>query len=324
MDLLNHFKNSLFSISTESFEAFALEVFRFQVSQNPIYASYCHHLGTKVDNIKKLVDIPFLPIEFFKTQAIKTGEWPVVKVFKSSGTTATGRSLHLVEDLQFYHRTSLAHAQAIFGPLKNYRIIALLPSYLEQGDSSLVEMVQHFIANGQTGSGFYLDHQEGLIEFLNSDETPAILVGVTYALLDLAEQNPRVDLSRHIVIQTGGMKGRKKEITTAELLDRLMLAFNSPKIFTEYGMTELLSQAYGSEDALQFPNWARAFARDLNDPFLVQSQGTGILSVIDLANIHSCAFIETKDLVKIDGNGHFEVLGRVDNTDIRGCNLLIQ
>ncbi len=324
MDLLHHFKNSLFSISPASFEAYALEVFRFQVTQNPIYASYCHHLGTKVDNIDKLADIPFLPIEFFKTQAIQTGEWPIQKVFKSSGTTATGRSQHLVEDLQFYHNSSLAHAETIFGSLSKYRIVALLPSYLEQGDSSLVDMVQHFISQGHIGSGFYLDQQDELVGFLNNTETPAILIGVTYALLDLAERHPSADLSRHILIETGGMKGRKKEITPVELHEKLKRAFNYPKIFTEYGMTELMSQAYGEEGLLEFPRWARAFIRDLNDPFAVQSQGTGVLNVIDLANVHSCAFIETKDLVRLHKNGQFEVLGRVDNTDIRGCNLLIQ
>jgi hypothetical protein len=257
MDLLNHFKKSLQDITHESFDTYALQVFRFQAAHNPIYSSYCKHLGTKVANINKLTEIPFLPIEFFKTKDIKTGEWPVQKIFKSSGTTATGRSRHLIEDLPFYHQGSLDHAESIFGSLSGYRIIALLPSYLEQGDSSLIDMVQFFISQGHPESGFYLNQRDGLINFLNDTDIPTILIGVTYALLDLAEQHPISDLSRHILIETGGMKGRRKEITSTDLHEKLKRAFNNPKIFTEYGMTELMSQAYGTTSALQVPRWAK-------------------------------------------------------------------
>jgi len=265
-----------------------------------------------------------LPIEFFKTQEVKAGTWVAQKIFKSSGTTDSGRSRHLIEDLAFYNTCSLLHAESFFGSLKKVPIIALLPSYIEQGDSSLVEMVRYFISHAHPSSGFFLDKADKLIENLAKSDNPSILIGVSYALLDLAERHSGVNLSRHTIVETGGMKGRRKEITSAELHEKLKIAFHHPKIFTEYGMTELLSQAYGKSNSLQFPPWAKPLVRDLNDPFLIKTEGTGILNVIDLANIHSCAFIETKDLVRLDQNGHFEVLGRVDNTDIRGCNLLIQ
>lgn len=324
MDFLTSFKKNLIHISPTNFETNALAALHFQIKENKTYASYNDHLGRKVESMTKITDIPFLPIDFFKSRQIKTGEWVEQKIFRSSGTTETGRSRHFIQDLTFYHDSSLRHAQYIFGTFAHVPILALLPSYLEQGESSLVEMVRHFMTVAHPNSGFYLDMTDSLVEQMIRSESPMLLFGVSYALLDLADRHPHADLSKHIIIETGGMKGRKKEITSAELHKRLKIAFNHPKIFTEYGMTELLSQAYGKPSALQFPPWAKALVRDLNDPFLIKTEGTGILNVIDLANIHSCAFIETKDLVRLNKSGEFEVYGRVDNTDIRGCNLLIQ
>jgi hypothetical protein len=323
MDSFDHFKEKILNVSEKNFEEVALELFAYQATENLIYTTYLNFLGIKPSKITQIESIPFLPIEFFKNHEIKTGTWQAEKVFKSSGTTKTGRSKHHVKNLSLYYQLSLYSASSYFGDLSEFEICGLLPSYQEQGDSSLIEMVNYFSSISLPPSGFYLKHSKELIDLLDNTENTVLLFGVSYALIDLAQQIKTKDWSRHIFIETGGMKGRKKEITREELHSFLGNAFSSQKIHTEYGMTELMSQAYGANGMLQFPNWCKVLLRDLNDPFDLTREGSGGLNVIDLANIYSCAFVETADIGKIHKNQKFEVLGRLDNSDIRGCSLLI-
>lgn len=323
MQTFDHFKEKIKNLSEVNFEEIALELFNYQAKENDVYNAYLRHLNIKPGIISQIRSIPFLPIQFFKYHDIKTETWNVQKVFKSSGTTRTGRSSHSVRDLSFYHQLSFKRASDYFGDLSQLQVCGLLPSYQEQGDSSLIEMVNYFSHYSLSSSGFYLKNTNDLIELLDSSDCTILLFGVSYALIDLAEQVGLKDWSRHIFVETGGMKGRKKEITRHELHHLLKKAFSAKKIHTEYGMTELMSQAYGTDGLLSFPKWAKALVRDLNDPFDLTNEGSGGLNVIDIANIHSCAFIETGDIGKIYEDGKFEVLGRLDNSDIRGCSLLI-
>ncbi len=323
MDSFNHFKEKVHHVNKSGFAELALEMFRFQAANNPIYKSYIEQLHVRPNWVSRLEDIPFLPIQFFKRFQLKTGSWDEVKSFKSSGTTKTGRSEHLMEDLSFYHAGALLTAQEYLGSLSNFEIAALLPSYHDQGDSSLIEMVNHFSTLALPESGFYQHREEELIHKLNNSTNTMLVFGVSYALVDLAEKVQKADWSRHHFVETGGMKGRKKEMTRTELHKILLTAFGTDQVHSEYGMTELMSQAYGANGVLEFPNWCQAMIRDINDPFSVSNQGSGGLNIIDLANIHSCAFIETEDMANLRGNGSFEVLGRFDNSDIRGCSLLI-
>ena len=322
MESLESFKKTIFKITDKSFDENALCLFKIQSEQNSVYSKYLRYLAVNPANINNISDIPFLPIEFFKSQIVKTGEWTEERIFKSSGTTKTGRSRHFIQNLNFYHKLSLRIAEKYFGSLSKLKILTLLPSYLEQGDSSLIDMMSYFIAKASPGSGFVLNRHSELIESINQSKEKIMLFGVSYALMDLSE-NLEIDMSEHLVIETGGMKGRKKEITRNELHTRLKSALNCANIYTEYGMTELLSQAYGLNGSLRFPTWCKPLVRDLNDPFDLKEEGSGALNIIDLANSHSCAFIETKDLIHLSKIGQFEVLGRMDNTDIRGCSLLL-
>ena len=322
MESIDKFNQSIFQISDKTFDQYALGLFKIQYEHNPLYRNYIDLLGINRTQIQSISDIPFLPIEFFKNHQVKTGYWKSEKVFKSSGTTKTGRSQHHIRSTQFYRNQSLKFAEQYFGSLKGFKIFALLPSYLEQGQSSLVDMISHFIDHASTGSGFYLNNQDELISDLDKSTERVIIFGVSYALLDLADNFPS-DLSKHILVETGGMKGRKKEITREELHAKLKLSLNCDSINTEFGMTELLSQAYGMNGELKFPTWSKPLVRNPNDPFEIKSEGFGALNVIDLANAHSCAFIETKDLVHLKKNDGFEILGRMDNTDVRGCSLLL-
>ena len=322
MESIEKFNQAIFQITDLNFEQYALRVFEFQYERNSLYRNYTDILGINPYHVQSLTDIPFLPIEFFKTHRVKTGDWNAEQVFKSSGTTKTGRSQHHILSTRFYRNQSLKFAEQCFSAFSTMKILALLPSYLEQGESSLVDMVSHFIDHAASGSGFYLSNHEELMAHLGESKERVMVFGVSYALLDLADNFPS-DLSRHILVETGGMKGRKKEITRDELHAKLKSSFNCDSIYTEFGMTELLSQAYGENGGLKFPTWARPLVRDLNDPFGIKEEGSGALNVIDLANAHSCAFIETKDLVHLRKNKQFEVLGRMDNTDIRGCSLLL-
>jgi hypothetical protein len=295
---------------------------------NTVYQSFLRYLRVETDKIHSLAAIPFLPIAFFKSRVVKSGHWNSEAIFSSSATTGTVTSSHHIQNLDFYHRHAVRCFEHFFGKVSNYHFLALLPSYLERKDSSLVAMLDHFIRkSGSPHSGFYLNNISQLLKDLenlkNSPKKP-ILWGVTFALADLAEKH-QPDLSHCLVFETGGMKGRRKEIIRTELHDTLKRGFNVPAIHSEYGMTELLSQAYSTgSDRFFCPPWQKVMGRDLSDPFLkgLQNETVGI-NVIDLANWHSIAFIETEDLGKISPDSSFEVLGRMDNSDVRGCNLMV-
>ncbi|XOV93680.1 MAG: acyl transferase [Bacteroidota bacterium] len=317
------FKSELISLNENTFEKFALQVFNVQWTQNQIYRDYCNLLGITSKEVKTLVDIPFLPITFFKTHEIKTGLWQDQKKFKSSGTTGK-RSIHHVKDESLYHEVAKNIFEQNFGELKDKHILALLPSYLEQGDSSLVSMVDYFIKESGHG-GFYLDNYNDLKNALTNNPNPKILFGVSYALLDFIDKTgPLINVENLIIIETGGMKGRRKEMIRSELHQMIKSGFHLDDVYSEYGMTELFSQAYGRNGLFSCPKWAKVMIRDINDPFsYVGNETVGGINIIDLANINTISFVETEDLGKITKNGFFEVLGRKDNSDIRGCNLLI-
>ena len=320
-------RKEIFHANEKSFEHLALEIFCFQFSNNEVYRSYCRLLGKNPDTVHTVTDIPFLPIEFFKTNNIITGNLLAQKVFSSSGTTGEQPSRHFVNDLELYEESYLRTFKLFFGEPAEYCILALLPSYLERSDSSLVYMVNGLMtASGHRDNEFYLYNQQELYEKLLHLETgnqKTILIGVTFALLDFAEKFP-MPLHHTIIVETGGMKGRREEITREELHIVLQRAFHSQKIFSEYGMTELLSQAYSLSDGkFHTPPWMKIFVRDLNDPLrLIGENTTGAISIIDLANLDSCCFIATSDLGKVNDDGSFEVRGRMDYSDVRGCNLM--
>ncbi|SNS80905.1 Acyl-protein synthetase, LuxE [Ekhidna lutea] len=312
------FKDSLAEINEKTFNDSSLAAFNYQYHHCEIYQEYCKYLNIAPDSIQTTSEIPFLPIEFFKNHAIKSGNWSESKIFKSSGTTDTGRSHHYVKDESLYHSLSRSLFESIFGPLSDLQIIAILPSYQEQGDSSLISMVDYFIRFGKQGSGYYLN--DNVKTILETDKKK-IVFGVSYALLDLARVGIRTVNTK--IIETGGMKGRRKEMTRKELHTELTEGFGVDEIWSEYGMTELMSQGYGPNGSFVFPPWAKCMIRDINDPFsYVETGRSGGINVIDLANIDSCCFIETKDLGRVSGES-FEVLGRFDNSDIRGCNLMV-
>lgn len=328
METFKSFTPQIYNQNEESFEGIALEVFQYQAQHNPLYREYINLLKIDVHAVNSLSQIPFLPISFFKTNLIRTGDWVEQEVFESSGTTMSVRSRHLVRDLQFYRTHSRRCFEQFFGRVQNYHILALLPSYLERRGSSLISMIEWFISESKsTESGFYLREYDDLfrrIERLKGSDRKIILWGVSFALLDLAEQFS-VDLSDCYLFETGGMKGRRQEITRQELHSILKSRFNDPPVFSEYGMTELFSQAYTSGGYLFHPPRSmRVVGRDPADPFQKGlTAETAALNVVDLANWHTISFIETEDLGKVYEDGSFEVLGRMDNSEIRGCNLLI-
>jgi hypothetical protein len=321
------FESDLYRVNDQNFNERALSLFHFQARHNPVYAAFLKALGVRPESINDLLDIPFLPISFFKNHRIRTGEWPTQTVFTSSGTTGITTSTHEVADLDFYLRHAEHTFEFFFGKLTDYHFLALLPSYLERKNSSLVAMMDHFIKRSESSySGFYLKDTDKLIAdltTLKSGSRKTILWGVTFALLDLAERND-LDLSHCLVFETGGMKGRRKEIIRSQLHDILCKEFNIPAVYSEYGMTELLSQAYtGGGNRFRCPPWLKILGREVTDPMRKGLVGevSGV-NVVDLANWHSVAFIETEDLGKVYDNGTFEILGRFDNSDLRGCNLL--
>ncbi len=321
--LLNYLPN----INESNFETHALSVFQYQAQYNLIYNAYLNHLKIDASSVNKLQDIPFLPISFFKTQSVITNDWLPQKVFESSGTSGQQTSKHAIHSLNFYHKYAQDLFENEFGSLKNTIILALLPSYLERNSSSLVSMVQYFIEESASEhSGFYLHNLEELataLKALNKTDKKVILFGVTFALLNLAE-NYTLDLSHVTVIETGGMKGRREEVTREELYNVLRSKLNLHAIYSEYGMTELLSQAYGKNAIFKMPTALKIIIREVSDPFAIAPVGkTGGINVIDLANVHTCSFIETQDLGRLNGDGSFEVLGRFDNSELRGCNLLV-
>lgn len=312
---------------SEIFTKKSLEIFRYQAVNNPIYAEYIGKLGVSIDRVDCLEDIPFLPISFFKTHEVITGNPNHEKIFLSSGTTGIKRSKHLIKDLALYENSFINTFEYFFGNISDYIIVALLPSYLEQQNSSLVYMVDKLIAlTHDKRSGFYLDKYDETAAKLQEIEKQkkVLLIGVSYALLDLIDSYP-MHLSNTIVMETGGMKGRRKELIKSELHEKLKKGFGVSKIYSEYGMTELLSQAYSLGNGLyQTPPWMKVLIREVEDPFAYEKYGkTGGINIVDLANIYSCSFIATQDLGKIRANGQFEIMGRFDHSDIRGCNLML-
>lgn len=320
--------SNLKSIETSTFESAALDLFRYQYINNSVYQHWVDALNVNVDAVSSLEDIPYLPISAFKNHnVISLTSYPT-HVFRSSGTTGSISSRHLVFDMKLY----LENAQKIFreyyGSVKDYCFLALLPNYLEKGDSSLVAMVEHFIGLSQySESGFYLyDHDklEYQLSHCQKNGIPVVLFGVSFALLDfLADRNIR--FPELIVIETGGMKGRKKEMTKSQLQKLLASGFGVERVHSEYGMTELFSQAYSKQGGIfNCGRSMKVVIRDITDPLADAPLGkSGLINIIDLANVDSCAFIETQDLGRVFEDGSFEVLGRIDAADIRGCNLMV-
>ena len=319
----------IFTISSQKqFEKIALKVFRFQYENNLVYNEFCTHLGVEKHAVKSLEQIPFLPIQFFKSHTIVSNENPIQEIFTSSGTTGIITSKHLVTDVSLYEESYRKGFAQFYGNIEDYVVLALLPSYLEREGSSLIYMVNDLIElSNNTESGFYLHNHEELIEklvALDSAGQNVILIGVTFALLDLIEQR-KFQLKNTIIMETGGMKGKRKEMIRKELHEQLCEGFGVNAIHSEYGMTELLSQAYSlGNGVFECPSWMQILIRDTEDALTYIKTGkTGGINVIDLANINSCSFIATQDLGKKNPNNSFEVLGRFDNSDIRGCNLMV-
>ncbi len=319
----------LFSISSQKqFEKMALKVFRFQYENNLVYQEFCHFLKVDKQAVKMVSQIPFLPIQFFKSHDIVSTSNPIQETFTSSGTTGMITSQHMVTDISLYEQSYRLAFSEFYGNIENFVVLALLPSYLERSGSSLIYMVKDLIElSNNEHSGFYLHNYEELIakliELDNAGQN-IILIGVTYALLDLIEKQ-KFQLKNTIIMETGGMKGRRKEIIREELHDILCKGFGVKSIHSEYGMTELLSQAYSLGNGIfECPSWMQILVRNTEDALTYVNYGkTGGINVIDLANINSCSFIATQDLGKKYPNNSFEILGRFDNSDIRGCNLMV-
>ncbi|HET9745696.1 MAG TPA: acyl transferase [Chitinophagaceae bacterium] len=349
--------DKIFSVSENNFRELALEIFRFQYASNPVYRTFIDALRIRPETIDVLESIPFLPISFFKTDEIKTGKFNAEAIFESSGTTPGTNSHHHVKDISLYAESFARGFQNVYGQIGEWCILGLLPSYLEKGNSSLVFMVEKLIEKtAHPQSGFYLADFERLrdtLALLEKAKQKTLLIGVTYALLDFAEQFP-MQLYNTLVMETGGMKGKREELTRMEVHERLKKAFGKNEIHSEYGMTELLSQAYAvKEGKFSCPAWMRVMIRDEEDPLAVYSLQwavssgqstvssqqsavssqsgvqrspltsiTGAINIIDLANVYSCSFIATEDLGKVYPDNSFEVLGRMDGSDLRGCSLL--
>ena len=322
-------KDLIFSIgSLEEFHEKSLQIFQYQYHNNAVYQEFCRHLKKRPEEVSRLEEIPFLPIEFFKSKKVVVQNSTPETIFSSSGTTSNITSKHHVTNLKLYEKSFFKAFELFYGAITDYCVLALLPSYLERQGSSLIYMVDAFIKKSNHPKGdFYLHNLDDLKEQLRSlqnDEKKVLLIGVSFALLDLAEI---IDfpLKNTIVMETGGMKGRRKEMIRSELHSILKNAFEVDHIHSEYGMTELLSQAYSQEKgAFNCPPWMKILIRDTEDALSYQPFGkTGGINVIDLANINSCSFIATQDLGKVYSNGSFEVLGRFDHADVRGCNLMV-
>jgi hypothetical protein len=322
-------KQEVFSISNdEQFNAIALQVFHHQAKTCAVYHDFLTGLKTNIDVVTNIIQIPFLPIEFFKNHRVVSSNEPEQVTFTSSGTTGMITSRHRVTDVSWYVDSFRKAFQLFYGDIKDYTVLALLPSYLEREGSSLIYMADDLIKqSGDPDSGFFLyNHDELYRQLIKQQLTkkPTLLIGVTFALLDFVEQYQFI-FPELIVMETGGMKGRRKEMIREELHDTLCAGFGVDRIHSEYGMTELLSQAYSKGDGIfECPPWMKIVTRDTNDPITPLTNGqTGGINIIDLANINSCSLLATQDLGRVQADGSFEVLGRFDNSDIRGCNLLI-
>ena len=319
----------IFSISDEKmFKQFSLTIFKHQYENNKVYQRYCNLIGVSKTSVTTINDIPFLPIEFFKTHTVTSSTQNIQKTFTSSGTTGQQTSKHYVTNLSLYEKSYLKGFNHFYGAIEDYCVLALLPAYLERTGSSLVYMANDLIERSKhSKSGFYLNNLEQLIttlEELEKRKEKTLLIGVSFALLDLIEKK-KLNLKYTTVMETGGMKGRRKEIIRTELHETLKNGFGVNHIHSEYGMTELLSQAYSKGNGLfKCPNWMQIRLRNTENPLeSINNIGkTGGINIIDLANINSCSFIATQDLGKMISKNEFEILGRFDNSDIRGCNLM--
>ena len=323
----NSFQYSLTKSSESGFQYHALELFKYQAKCNRTYNQYLKFLNIEPTKVNFAADIPFMPIEFFKSAVIKTNEWQEETVFESSGTTGNYPSRHYVRNLGYYQNHTKSLFEHQFGRVKDWTILALLPSYLERQGSSLIAMVDYLIrTGGHPDSGFYLGQLDELVErmeALRNSNTKVMLFGVSFAVLELAEKY-KLDLSHVTLVETGGMKGRRVEPTRDELYQQLRKQLNFQHIYSEYGMTELFSQAYGLNGRFKCPESMKLMIRDINDPFSYVKKGrTGGVNVIDLANFDTCSFIETKDMGRAHMDGTIEILGRFDNSELRGCNLLV-
>ncbi|KZE83012.1 acyl transferase [Myroides marinus] len=312
----------------KDFHRIAMKVFRFQYEHNPVYQQFCNLLNKTPEQVKTLTDVPFLPIEFFKSRDVLSSTDPIQITFTSSGTTGMITSKHHITDLAYYEYSFRSAFSHFYGNIEDYVVLALLPAYLEREGSSLIYMVEDLIeGSNQPESGFYLHNYEELAKMLvdlDKQGRNVLLIGVTYALLDMIEMQ-KFNLSNTIIMETGGMKGRRKEMIREELHQVLCDGFGVSKIHSEYGMTELLSQGYSFGDGVfECPPWMDILTRDPEDALTYVEEGkTGGVNVIDLANINSCSFIATQDLGKKYNDGSFEILGRFDHSDIRGCNLMV-
>ena len=322
-------QNAIFNIKTETdFEDLALQIFNYQFNNNKVYRSFCDLLYKHPSDVKTIQDIPFLPIQFFKTHEVLSSKNNIEATFTSSGTTGNLTSKHHVTDLDIYIQSFTKGFKQFYGDIEDYVILALLPSYLEREDSSLVYMVNDLInQSNHKASGFYLDNLSELKDtliHLDSKGKKTLLIGVSFALLDLVETH-KFKLKNTIIMETGGMKGKRKEMIRTELHKKLKDGFGVNTIHSEYGMTELLSQAYSKgHGVFNCPPWMKILTRDTEDALTIQNYGkAGGINVIDLANINACSFIATQDLGRVNQDGSFEVIGRFDNSDIRGCNLMV-
>jgi phenylacetate-coenzyme A ligase PaaK-like adenylate-forming protein len=324
--------HKVLNVSAGDFDALALEIFRFQYAQNPVYKSYVDALGINPAQIRAIEQIPFLPIRFFKSHHVASTTFEPVATFESSGTTGTINSRHYIKDLSIYRDSFTRAFELFYGKPTDWCIIGLLPSYLERSNSSLVVMVNELVQqSAHPQSGFYLHDYDKLatvLTQLEAQQQKTLLIGVSFALLDMAASHP-LPLAHTIIMETGGMKGRRKEMIRDEMHEVLKQAFGVSSIHSEYGMTELLSQAYSSGNGIfHCPPWMKVLVREEEDPLTIKmvksvKPVSGVINVIDLANIYSCSFIATDDAGRVYPGGSFEVMGRIDNSDIRGCSLMV-
>ena len=320
------FVNNLFQVNNTVFNGTALELFSFQYRNNAVYSGFVDALGRPAANVQTIESVPFLPISFFKTHMVKTTAFTEEQLFESSGTTQTIQSKHLVKSLKLYEESFFKGFELQYGPVKDYCVLGLLPSYLERKHSSLVYMVQRMIdESAHPLNGFFLTNVEELakrLTELEAQQQKTLLIGVTFGLLDFAERY-QLPLKNTIVMETGGMKGRREELTREEVHLLLKQSFSLDTIHSEYGMTELLSQAYSKGDGIFYcPPWMKVLVREEDDPLQLKAKGKGALNIIDFANVYSCSFIATDDIGEVFDDGSFRVMGRIDNSDIRGCSLL--
>ena len=320
---LNEIEHRIFDIQNNlDFQNVAFDIFKYQYHNCLTYNKYCNLLNIELNAVQRIVDIPFLPIQFFKTQKIISGDFEQEITFSSSGTSGAITSKHYLKDVNVYEKSFIKAFESFYPNWKDCTIIGLLPNYLEREGSSLIYMVNHLIRESKKKeSTFQLNLTPQFIDYLETDSSPKIIFGVTFALLQMTEA--KVQPKNAIIIETGGMKGRGKELTRNELHKVLKKHLQPEAIHSEYGMTELLSQAYLQGDLFTPPKWLKPLARDTTDPLTSKLEGKGALNFIDLANLYSCSFIATDDLGTVTKDGNFSVSGRIDHSQIRGCNLLV-